>query len=456
MGKGDTVIRSLQRKPVPDEVGLEQHGQTSLRGIATKARERPGHRFENLYGELNEELLRESWKRLNKAAASGVDRVTAREYAKDLDGNLERLVKRLKSKRYRARLVRRQWIPKGDGRERALGIPVLEDRLLQGAVALLLESIWEADFTESSFGYRRGRSAQGAARTLAFNLQFGRFGYVVEADIKGFFDHVSHGWLERMLRLRIDDEALVGLIGKWLRAGVLERDGEVLHPEAGTPQGGCISPVLSNIYLHHVLDLWFERVVKGRCRGRAMLIRYCDDFVCAFQYRSDAQAFYRALPGRLGKFDLAVSPEKTRIVRFSRFHPEYDKAFTFLGFEYRWETDRGGEPRVKMRTAREKLRASLRRFSEWIRLNRSIPLRRLMALVSLKLQGHYNYFGVHGNSRSLRLFHREVALIVFKWLNRRSQRWSYNWRTFWQMVNAIGLPLPRITEARRGPLPILG
>jgi len=171
MGKGDTVIRSLQRKPVPDDVGLEQHGPTSLRGIATKARERPGHRFENLYGELNEELLRESWKRLNKAAASGVDRVTAREYAEDLDGNLGRLVVRLKSKHYRARLVRRQWIPKGDGRERALGIPVLEDRLLQGAAALLLESIWEADFTESSFGYRRGRSAQGAARTLVFNLQ---------------------------------------------------------------------------------------------------------------------------------------------------------------------------------------------------------------------------------------------------------------------------------------------
>lgn len=265
---------------MPDIVGLEEGELTSLRGIAKRARARKGHRFQDLYRELNAELLHASWRDLNKDAASGVDRVTAQAYEQDLNAHIQDLVGRLKRKSYRAKLVRRCYIPKDDGGERPLGIPALEDKLVQLACAKLLNAIYEQDFLLVSYGYRPGRGAREAVTDLAFNLQYGRFGYVVEADIKGFFDTIDHDWLLEMLSRRIDDRAFLDLIRKWLKAGILETDGRVLHPQTGTPQGGIISPILANVYLHHVLDLWFERVVKPRCDGRAMVIRYADDYVC--------------------------------------------------------------------------------------------------------------------------------------------------------------------------------
>jgi RNA-directed DNA polymerase len=268
---------------MPNTVGLEQHKPTFLRGIANKSKADKQHRFRDLYRCLNVELLFACWSDLNKDAASGVDGVTAEAYAQNLHANIEALVERLKSKRYRAKLVRRVYIPKENGRERPLGIPALEDKLVQAACAKLLMAIYEHDFVEGSYGYRPGRGAKDAVKDLTFDLQYGSYGYLAEADIKGFFDHLDQDQLLAMLALRIDDRAFLGLIRKWLKAGILEPEGLILHPDTGTPQGGSVSPVLANVYLHYALDLWFEEVVKPCLRGEALLCRYADDWVCAFR-----------------------------------------------------------------------------------------------------------------------------------------------------------------------------
>jgi RNA-directed DNA polymerase len=249
---------------------------TSLQGIAKKAESQKGYRFRNLYGRLNEDFLKQCWRDIRKEAASGVDQVSARAYEQHLDENIHRLVERLKQKRYRAKLVRRHYMPKGDGTQRPLGIPAVEDKLLQLAVARLLEAIYEQDFLRCSDGYRPHVGALDAGDTLTIKLQFGRYAWVVEADIKKFFDTIDHDWMVRMLAERIDDGALLRLIRKWLKAGVLDTDGQVLHPVTGTPQGGTVSPRLANVFLPYVLDLWFEKVVKRHCRGEACLIRYAD------------------------------------------------------------------------------------------------------------------------------------------------------------------------------------
>lgn len=422
--------------------------QTSLQGIADKAKRQPKNRFLNLYTMLNEENLLDSGRYLKKDAASGIDRVSAREYETHLVENIRSLVERLKSKSYRAKLVRRQYIPKGEGKYRPLGIPAIEDKLLQKAVSRILESIYEQDFLVYSFGYRPGIGAQTAVGELTYELQFGGYGYVIDADIQGFFDNIDHDWLIKMLSLRIRDNAFLRLIRKWLKAGILDTDGKVIHPQAGTPQGGIVSPVLANIYLHYVLDLWYEKVVKPRS-GNSYLCRYADDFVCLFRYREDAERFYLELPERLGKFGLSISEEKTRIVRFSKIDMQAQSRFDFLGFEFRWSKSRSGKPHVKRRTSRKKLRQSIRNFTEWCKQNRNMPLRILIPSLNSKLRGYYNYYGVIDNSKSLWTFSQQLERILFKWLNRRSQRRSYNWDGFKAMLEQYPLERPRITERRR-------
>src|SRR5688572_165345 len=272
--------------------------QTSLLEIAKKAQRDKRYRFRNLYRELNEELLLDSWRLLRKDAALGVDRVSAAEYEANLEENIHQLVERLKRKSYRAKLVRRHYIPKGNGGKRPLGIPAIEDKLLQLAVKRLLEAIYEQDFLSCSYGYRPRVGALEAVDQLTVKLQFGAYHHVVEADIKGFFDNLSHEWLMRMLAERIDDQPTLRLIKKWLNAGVLDTDGKVLRPESGTPQAGIISPVLANVYLHYALDLWFERVFQHRCKGAAFLVRYADDFVCGFARVEEAERFYHELEER--------------------------------------------------------------------------------------------------------------------------------------------------------------
>ncbi|MCP4266609.1 MAG: group II intron reverse transcriptase/maturase [Candidatus Brocadiaceae bacterium] len=442
MGKGVTIVRTLQRQLAPDNVGLEHAEPTFLQRISTKASTAKAHRFQNLYGCLNEALLHMAWRKLNKRGAAGVDKETVAQYGENLDSNISQLVKRLKRGDYRSRLIRRKYIPKGNGKERPLGIPVVEDRLLQGAARLLLEAIFETDFLPMSYGYRPKVGAQKAVKELTYELQFGRYGYVVEADIKGFFNTIDHNWLLRMLSERIDDKPFLGLIDSWLKAGILERDGQVIHPQTGTPQGGVISPVLANVYLHYVMDLWFEKVVKPHCQGQAQIIRFADDFVCAFQYSRDADSFYRTLPKRLKKFDLEVAPEKTCIHRFSRFQPSRTHRFTFLGFEFYWEADSKGTPRVWRRTSKQKMRASLKACKEWLKTNRHVPLPLQLKTISRKLHGHYNYFRVVGNSRALWLYYKEVVKLLYKWLNRRSQRRSLTWTKLKRVLERFNLPKP--------------
>jgi RNA-directed DNA polymerase len=418
--------------------------RTSLRGIAKKAQEQKKHRFGNLYEMLNEEFLLDSWRYIRKDAAYGVDQVSAEEYEENLEENIGQLVERLKRKSYRAKLVRRQYIPKGEGKFRPLGIPATEDKLLQVAVKRILEAIYEQDFLRCSYGYRPNVGALHAVDKLTVKLQFGQYNCIVEADIKGYFDNMDHERLVEMLEERIDDRALIRLIKKWLKAGILDTDGKVIHPVTGTPQGGIVSPILANVYLHYVLDLWFHQVVKKHCRGEAWLIRYADDFVCAFQYQEDAERVYRVLGKRLGKFGLEVAAEKTRVIPFHRDPPSGKTGFDFLGFEFYWGKDRGGRPHLKRRTSRKKLRASLNRFAAWCRENRNLRLMTLFRRLNAKLRGYFNYYGVVGNYASLNQFFWQAMRILFKWLNRRSQRRSFNWQGFQELLKHFRVEQPRI------------
>lgn len=422
---------------------------TSLRGIANKARSDKHHRFRNLFGMLNETNLMSCWQLVNKKAASGVDRVSAWTYAKDLASNVRNLVDRLKQGSYRAKLVRRCHIPKEGGKTRPLGIPAVEDKLLQTTAARVLDAIFEQDFLPCSWGYRPGRDVREAVRTLTQELQFGCYGYVVDLDIRGYFDHIDHNWLLKMLEQRVDDEPFVKLIGKWLKAGVLETDGKVLHPETGCPQGGSVSPILSNIYLHYALDLWFERKVRPQCEARAFMCRYADDVVFAFQWREEAEAFLGAVRKRLAKFGLELCEEKSRIVRFSRFQlGRSSERFEFLGFEFRWVKDYKGVARVRRRTSRKRFRAALARLSEWIKAQRSMPVRQLIEALNARLRGHYNFYGVIGNWRSLCSFLNQARRLLRKWLGRRSQKGRLGWERFTALEKLFPLERPRTFESR--------
>src|SRR5215213_7211470 len=394
--------------------------QTSMLGIAKKAKSDKRYRFRNLYRELNEELLLDSWRLLRKDAALGVDRVSAAEYEANLEENIKQLVERLKRKRYRAKLVRRHYIPKGNGGLRPLGIPATEDKLLQLAVKRLLEAIYEQDFLSCSYGYRPLVGARTAVDELRVKLQFGGYHHLVEADIKGFFDNLSHEWLMRMLAERIDDEPLLRLIKKWLKA-----------------------PVLDNVYLHYALDLWFERVVQRSCKGGAFLHRYADDFVCGFVRAEAAERFYNELEERLRKFGLELAQDKTQVMPFSRYR-QGETSFEFLGFEFRWGVNRKGQAWLKRRTARKRLRNSLKRVTEWCRQNRHRRIREQVQLLNAKLRGYNNYYGVKGNSASVDEFFYHVRRIHQRWLNQRSQRHSYTWSAYTELMRLLALEQPRI------------
>ena len=307
-----------------------------------------------------------------------------------------------------------------------------------------MQAIYEQDFLRCSYGYRPNVGALDAVDKLTVKLQFGRYHFVVEADIRGFFDNLQHEWLVRMLEERIEDGAFLRLIQKWLKAGVLDTDGQVLHPATGTPQGGIVSPILANVYLHYALDLWFHKVVKPRCQGEACLIRYADDFVAAFQHQADADRFYQELSQRLDKFGLELSAEKTRVLVFSSQHDLGKTSFDFLGFEFRWGRDRKGTPRVQRRTARKKFRNSLKQFTVWCQAKSRGRMTDLFKELNAKLRGYYHYYGVQGNSVSLKQFFYQVQRILFKWLNRRSHKESYTWTGFQELLRDFQIEPPHI------------
>ena len=413
--------------------------------------------FTSLSHVIDIELLGEAFARTRKGGAPGIDGRTAREYEEHLEENLGSLLSRWRTGSYWAPPVRRAYIPKGDGKaRRPIGIPTFEDKVLQRAVAMVMESIYEQDFRECSYGFRPGRSAHQALEALREGMMRMHGGWVYEVDIRDFFGSLDHGHLRGFLDRRVRDGVLRRTIDKWLAAGVLE-EGRVSHPELGTPQGGVISPLLANIYLHEVLDVWFEDVVKPRMKGKAFLVRYADDFVIVFSRQEDAQRVADVMPKRFGKYGLTLHPEKTRLVHFRRpslfagpkgtegeMRP---KAFDFLGFTHHWCRTRHGGWGVRRKTASARLTRALKRVTEWCRRNRHRPVAEQREELVRKLEGHYQYYGLTWNGRMLRCFRYELMLIWWKWLNRRSQRGTMVWEVFEKLLERYPLPEPVIAHS---------
>jgi group II intron reverse transcriptase/maturase len=387
--------------------------------------------------------LREAFGRTRKDGAPGVDGGTASAYAEDLEGNLSALLTRLKAGTYRAPPVRRVHIPKGDGKTRPLGIPTFEDKVLQRAVVMLLEPIYEQDFYDFSYGFRPGRSPHKALKALDEGLRQVGGGWVLDVDLKSFFDTIVHEKLRELLRLRVADEAIIRLIGKWLNAGVLE-EGAVHHSENGTPQGGVVSPLLANIYLHEALDGWWVKDVMPRMRGRASMVRYADDFVMIFEDRDDAERVMAVLPKRMERFGLTVHPEKTRLVRFGRPRDGGGEAppdsFDFLGFTHFWCRTRNARWMFRRKTSKKRFSRSLTAIGDWIRGARHRPLAEQAKSLGAKLTGHFSYYGVAGNADSINRFHYEVRCLWKKWLDRRSQRGWLTWDRFNALLDRYRLP----------------
>jgi RNA-directed DNA polymerase len=449
-GKAVTEVRSPHRTLLPDTVGSEHQKPPALRGRANTAKVDTHHRFRDLSRCLDAALWLDCWHDLKKDAASGVDHMTAEAYEVNLQANRAALAQRLQAQRSRAPLVRRCAIPKENGQERPLGIPAREDKLVQLACAKRCTAIYAQDFRDCSYGYRPGRGALEAVQDLPFDLQYGTYGYGVAVDVQGCFDHLDHPWLLAMLRVRSDDRAFVRLIRKWLQAGGLETDGHVVHPETGTPQGGTVSPVLANGYLHYALDLWCAKVVKAHCRGEALMCRYADDWVCAFRYQDAAARFYRVLPKRVETFNLQGAPEQTRLLGCSRFHPSMQRRCTFLGFEFFWMPDRHGVPRVKRRTARKTLQTACWRMKAWMKQPRHLPGREFFRRLNARLRGHYHYYGVRGTSPSLHRFFNWAMDGTCKWRNRRGgTRKSVPWEPCTQVLDRVKRARPCMTEVNR-------
>jgi RNA-directed DNA polymerase len=431
---------------------------TRLQRIAQLAREDRSRVLVSLAHHIDLAFLREAYRLTRKDGAPGVDGATAAAYGEKLEENLQDLLDRFKSGRYKAPPVRRAYIPKGGDptKKRPIGVPTFEDKILQRAVTMVLEAVYEQEFLDCSYGFRPGRSAHEAIKHLWQGLTKMSGGWVLEADIRSFYDNLDRGHLRGFLDQRVRDGVLRRAIDKWLKAGVME--GRALsHPTTGTPQGGVISPLLSNIYLHHVLDVWFEATVKPRLQGRAFLIRFADDFVLVCELETDARRVLEVLPKRFGKFGLDLHPDKTRLVRFERprrqakpekrHQHEEPRKFDSLGFTHFWEPSRWGQWTIKRKTASDRITRFMRQLNQWCRGNRHVPLATQHAQLLSKLRGHYGYYGITGNSRTLASTHFWVKRIWRKWLNRRSRDGRLTWERFNLRLGRYPLPNPRICHA---------
>jgi RNA-directed DNA polymerase len=432
-----------------EETSSSQTVSTKLERIAKLAKQAPTMVLKTLAHHIDEQWLLEAYRRTRKDGAAGVDGQSAEQYERDLQKNLRALLDRAKSGTYRAPPVRRVHIPKGDGQTRALGIPTFEDKILQRAVAMVLEAVYEQEFMDCSYGFRPGRSAHGALTALRDETIKMGGGWVLEVDIKKFFDTIDHGRLREVLGRRVGDGTLLRLIGKWLNAGVMEA-GELSYPEQGSPQGGVISPILSNIFLHEVLDTWFERDARPRLQGRAFLVRYADDFVILFEREDDARKVMAVLPQRFGKYGLALHPEKTRLLRFESPPTEPPRSgdggksetFDMLGFTHYWDRSQSGHWVVKLKTAKGRFGRALQRVAEWCRVHRHRPVREQWQTLVRKVRGHFQYYGVVGNDDALWRFGYEVYGVWRSWLNRRSQRARMTWKRMRLLHSRYPLPRP--------------
>ena len=426
--------------------------ETKLARIAETAKTKPEEKFTSLVHLINEEMLIECHQEISGRKAVGIDKISKEEYEQNLESNIEDLLKRMKRQAYKPQAVRRVYIEKaGSNKKRPLGIPAYEDKIVQLAIVKILSAVYEQDFLDCSYGFRPGRGCHDALKILTHTIEKGKVNYIVDADIKGFFDHVDHEWLMKFLKHRITDPNLLRIVVRFLKAGVMEAGIKYETPE-GTPQGGVISPLLANVYLHYVLDLWFYRIVRKKCKGKAYMVRYADDTVWGFQHEEDARNFYVELKERLAKFNLEVAEEKTKIISFGkkanqstdRGEKPEERTFDFLGFTHYGGKGRHGNFRVKKKTSGKKLRASMKRCKEWIKRNRNLPAKELMSKLRMKLIGYYRYYGITDNYRALMTFLNKVIEILYKWLNRRSQRKSFGWEKYKLFLNKYKLPLPKV------------
>lgn len=424
-----------------------------FRKVVERAQRDPKERFSSVAHCIDVDMLRNAFERIRKDAAIGVDGVTKEMYGQNLEENLQDLHNRLRTKRYRHQSIRRVHIPKGPGskKTRPIGISTIEDKIVQGALSEVLGVLYEPVFLPCSYGFRPGLSPHDAMRAVYEMASREGVSWIVEADIQSFFDSIVRKKLQEMLKKRIADSSLMRLIGKCLHVGVLDGE-DFTKPEEGTVQGSIISPLLGNVYLHYVLDEWFENRVCPGLIGRARLIRYADDFIIGFTHKRDAERAMEELVERMAEYGLTLHPDKTRLVRFTR--PRWGKmpkpapeSFDFLGFTVFWTVIRKYESRPAMKTSKARLRRALAAWGEWCRRHRHRPLEEQHAALSTRLQGHMNYFGVNGNSRSLKQVRYWVERLWFKWLNRRSQRKSYTWERFNRYLRRFPLPSPKIRVA---------
>lgn len=428
---------------------------TRQQKIAQLTRQSPSMIWTTLAHHIDIEWLREAYRRVRKDRAPGVDGITMCEYEVDLETHLSELLTRFKTGAYRAPPLRRAYIAKGDGTKRAIGIPTLEDKILQRAVLMVLEPIYEQVFLDCSYGYRPGRAAHAALEVLWKHLMDMGGGWVIELDIQSFFDTVSRDHLRDFLDQRVRDGVIRRVIGKWLNAGVME-DGAMSHPQEGTPQGTVISPLLSNLYLHEVLDHWFEQTVKPRLQGRAFVVRFADDAVLAFEYEADAQRVMAVLAKRFDRYGLKLHPEKTRMVEFLNPQRRPRRAgegahrgryFDLLGFTHFWARSRNGRWIVKRKTAKKRFGRAVKRIAQWCREHRHEPVRDQHRMLNQKLRGHYAYYGITGNARALKRFLYMTQRLWRKWLDRRNHRARMDWPRFQGLLARYPLLPARVVHS---------
>ena len=451
--KGSAWKRKGKREHMP-YIEVDRSVETKLSLISSRARQEPGYQFTCLAHLLSEGFLARCYRGLGRNKAAGIDGVRWKEYGRELERNLKGLVERMKAKRYRPEPARRVYIPKDEKTKRPLGIPAQEDKVVQKAVSRILEAIYEADFKGSSHGFRPGGGCHTALKAVNDNMWRRPVNHVIEADIKGFFDNVSHEWMMTFLRRRVKDPSLLRIIGRFLIAGYMD-SGLLVTTEKGTPQGGNLSPMLANIFLHYVLDEWFEKEVKPGMRGESYLVRYADDFIIMVQYKDEAEKVTRLVQERFAAHDLQLHPDKTRVISFGRYEKENAKkqgrsanTFDFLGFTHFCDVSRTGRFKVGRRTTGKRLRKKLKAMNLWLKTERNKhTLGELWRRVAEKLRGHYQYYGVSENIYGVARFYYHVIRMVFKWLNRRSQRRSLTWEKFRLYLEKYPLPKPRIVQS---------
>lgn len=433
---------------MPRSEDRESRMSPALMKVVDRAKRDPNAKLYSLARLVDQDALMRAFRRIRKDAAHGVDGVTKEQYGQRLEDNLQALHGRMKAKRYRHQPIRRVHIPKAPGKTRPIGISTIEDKVVQGALTEILSALYEVSFHDDSYGFRPGRSAHDALRAVDAMVYREGAKWILEADIQAFFDSLDRSKLMGMLRERVADESFLRLVGKCLHVGVLDGE-EFTKPNEGTAQGSIISPVLGNIYLHHVLDEWFEHEVKPALSGKARLVRYADDFVMGFQSEKDARKVLQLLHDRMKDYGLALHPEKTRLVPIAQptnGHPggKGPGTFDFLGFTVYWTRARSGRWSLRLKTRKARLRRALEALGEFCRRRRHDPLKEQHAALTRRLQGHYNYFGVNGNHRSLSFVEYKARYIWRKWLNRRSQRKRLNWERFQDFLDVFPLPRPTI------------